>query len=341
MEGHDLWVLFPYYGLDLDMDGHGLHDPMFETLHVMPRSQLPSLISELKSPILFGPNTLGDEFEAFLCVRTPQYDNFDVNKTREAELFGAIIAVAVYSTNHIYATSLFEKLGHLNSENRLAADIVNGRSACSLWGEMVRLSSVAFHPKSLSCSRNSLKDLILSNDLGFGRKLLLKSEELPSSLSGRLRAAVLILDNAFHQRDYSIQVLMCTTVMETLFKKETDYSKFKERVSTIFGWSTLHLEFEEVIQKRHDFVHRGIEVDDQGITYKALCLALGSIVAYSSLTPYYATPIPIKNTHFDYFLDCLDRASKSSTFQSYLDECFSKYSRIENLKFHIVQHKPR
>ncbi len=241
-----------------------------------------------------------------------------------------MVAIATFSNVDIhYASSLFEKLTRPIAKNRLALSLVSGRSSFSSHLERTQLPSVIFIENYLPYTRKGLKDLLMSNDLCFGRILLDPNASPPGELAGRLRAATIIFDDTLRQRDFSLQVLGCLTVMETLFKRRDGYDNFKERIRTVLG--TLfchHQKLEDLINARHDFVHEGKRIVNQGLTYDALLLALACLVSYSNLALHYC---PYNHEHL---IDSIDRRSADILIR--IEEGKEKISRIPRLKIWAV-----
>lgn len=332
MKEVEWWVLYPYYGVKLESEVHGLDKPLFPDFTVVSRARIPDLAACLKPPVLFhSADNLSADFETFLAIRTTEREEIFDNTKDNAELFGAIIALATYSTNMCFSSSLLEKLSMTNSENRLAADILNGRSSFARWMERRGVRTVCYQPNCFSHTWDSLRALLLSPDLGFGCLLLEPSESISDSLKGRLRTAVLILDEAMRQKDYSLQVLGCMTVMECLFKKNTDYTTFTKRIPKILGtYTCFHLHFQSVLDSRHDFVHKGVKLHEQALTYSALPLALASLVAYSNLAPHY--------TSWELMMKAIDHLEAGKTvLQDRIAVGFDKISRIENIKHFVTR----
>ena len=324
------WVLYPFYGLKIEDENHGLESPMFDQFHVMSRLHLPNLAEDLKEPKWFSTaNALGDGYDTLLAIRNVSGQEEIYESTKEdADFFGAVLAIATFSNVDIhYASSLFEKLTRPIAKNRLALSLASGRSSFASHMERTQLASVIFIENYLKYTRESLKDLLLSNDLGFGRILLDPNASLPGELGGRLRAATIIFDDSLRQRDYSLQVLGCLTVMETLFKRRDGYENFKERIRTALG--TLFCRYqrlEDLIIARHNFVHEGKRIVNQGFTYDALLLALSCMVSYSNLAPHYY--------NHSHLIDSIDE--RTSDAQAQIDVGKEKISRIPRLKIWAV-----
>ncbi len=64
------WVLYPFYGLKIEDESHGLESPMFDQFHVISRKHLPDLSEDLKEPKFFSTaDAFGGGYDTLLAIK--------------------------------------------------------------------------------------------------------------------------------------------------------------------------------------------------------------------------------------------------------------------------------
>jgi hypothetical protein len=334
----DWWILYPFYGLKMLDKTDGISHPMLPNHSVVSRDHISAIVKRLKHPPLFkNADFLDPECESFIAIRTTRIAEknlFDDTKD-EAKFFASIIALIAFCNRYPFSCSLYELLAKRHSEDRLGISFDEGRTSFQRWGERAKARFVYFQPNGFQYTRKDLKKLLLNRDIGFGHLLLTKSSKVDPNLIGPLKTAILILGDALHQRDRSLRLLSCVTAMEILFKRESSYDLFKRRIPLILGKNTIHhLKFGKVIDARHDFVHKGVRVQDESLDFCAHRLAIASVIGYSYLADLFPSPKEMQKK-----LDLLDKgnAKEMAVLKRRIDNGFTKFSKIDIVKHHVVR----
>ena len=307
------WFLFPLRGLDISDDQHDLENPIFGDFCIISRKHLKDLVQMFNSLTKIPPEKMEKEtsdivslikwvsskegfhsakedFHSFIAVkRTGIYvsggktsELEKISKIRAYQISALLTLVTLGENTEGNACGLIEQYFR-QPKTTIAFSFEEGSFAVGGGQKYIGISTPY---KPIVFSRDQLNQLINNAPYVYlANVLLTQNPSLPTSLSRTITQASIRLSDAIHGISLSSKLLGAVTSIEILLSNQPDkYNSLSNRLTSLLGFeSYIKNVIDNVFFARHNYVHKGKEVEDIMLPLKAIGLALNCLLRYAEI----------------------------------------------------------